>query len=350
MNRLTSKSPMGRTGVEIPPVVFGTSCLGNLYCALPDDTKLNIMREMFERVEAPVVLDSAGKYGAGLALEVIGRGLAELGVSRDDVLISNKLAWIRTPLTTAEPTFEPGVWDGLEHDAVQKISYRGIMECWEQGCELLGGTYTPRVVSVHDPDEYLGAATCRSERQDRMGDIVEAYRALHDLKQRGEAKAVGVGAKDWHVIRELAAETDLDWVMLACSLTVMHHPPELLAFIEELTGKGVSIINSAVFHAGFLTGGAFYDYRKVSAADPADALLFSWRERFFELCKQFDVVPAEACVQFGMTIPGVISTALNTSKPERIADNVRAVRAEIPGEFWHAMKAAGLIASGFPYV
>ena len=54
--------------------------------------------------------------------------------------------------------FEPGVWMGLEHDAVQRISYDGILECWDEGCRLLGDAYKPRLASVHDPDEYLAAA------------------------------------------------------------------------------------------------------------------------------------------------------------------------------------------------
>ena len=63
------RKPFGRTGLDMPPIIFGTSCLGNLYEALPWETKLAILREFFKHVPAPVALDSAGKYGAGLALE-----------------------------------------------------------------------------------------------------------------------------------------------------------------------------------------------------------------------------------------------------------------------------------------
>lgn len=62
---------------------------------LPDATKRAIVRGWFERVTAPVVVDCAGKYGAGLALEVIGRELAALGVDPERILISNKLGWRR---------------------------------------------------------------------------------------------------------------------------------------------------------------------------------------------------------------------------------------------------------------
>lgn len=341
-------SVLGKTGLKVPRIVFGTSCLGNLYQAIPYETKLAIAREYFRHLSPPVVLDSAGKYGAGLALETIGRALRELGVSPDDVVISNKLAWVRVPLVGAEPTFEPGAWQGLEHDAEQRISYEGIRECWQQGCELLGEPYRPSLASVHDPDEYLAQASSAGERKERWRDVLGAYRALGELKESGEVRAVGVGSKDWTVIRDLAQEVDLDWVMFACSLTVYTHPPELLQFVASLAEHGVGIVNSAVFNAGFLIGGEFFDYRK---PDPvADASLFKWRERFLALCREHEVSPAAACVQFGLSPPGVVSVALNTSKAERVRQNVDLVTTEVPHTFWKALKENGLIAADYPYL
>lgn len=340
---------LGKSGLQVPPIVFGTSCLGNLYQALPWATKLAIMREFFAQVPPPVVLDSAGKYGAGLALEMIGKGLRELGIAPASVMLSNKLAWRRVPLTGPEPTFEPGAWADLEHDAVQQISYDGMYACWQQGCDLVGAPYRPALASVHDPDEYLKAATSPADRARRWDDVLGAYRALAELKQQGAVRAVGVGSKDWQVIRAISEVVDLDWVMLACSLTIMHHPPELLAFVEHLRQRGVGIINSAVFHAGFLTGGKFFDYRQLDPAATADQPLFAWRTQFQALCRQYEVAPALACVQFALTPPGVAAIALNTSDPARVAQNVALVQTPVPPAFWTAMKAAGLIARDYPH-
>jgi D-threo-aldose 1-dehydrogenase len=341
---------LGRTGLEIPPIVFGTSALGNLYQAHSDELKLAILREMVKSTDQPVVLDSAGKYGAGLALEVIGNGLRALGVPPEKVIISNKLAWVRTPLHGPEPTFETGVWFGLKHDAEQAISYEGILRCWEQGCELLGAPYRPRLVSVHDPDEFLNSAAGPAQRQHALQDVVGAYRALHELKRQGQVGPIGVGAKDWKVVRELADLVDLDWVMLACSLTVLHHPPEVVALVASLCERGIGIINSAVFHAGFLTGGKFFDYRELHQNDPADRPLYAWREKFHALCRQFDILPAAACVSFAMSPPGVAAIALNTSRPEQVQRNRDLANADIPPAFWAAMKDARLISRDYPYL
>lgn len=345
---LTNKKQLGKTGLSLPPILFGTSCLGNLYQRISHATKLEIAREWFAHVAPPVALDTAGKYGAGLALEEIGRVLAELGIGDDQVVISNKLGWKRVPLKGPEPTFEPGAWVGIEHDAEQHINAQGIVECWRQGCELLGGRYRPQLVSVHDPDEYLLAASGPADRDRRFSQVVEATAALRQLKANGEVKAVGVGAKDWTVIRELAGAVELDWVMFACSLTIYTHPPELLDFIRQLSERGVGVINSAVFNAGFLTGGEYFDYRKPDPA--AEPELFRWRERFLALCGRHGVSPNLACVQFGLSDPAVAAVALNTSRPQRIADNVESVALRVGPEFWADMKRQGLIAKDYPYL
>jgi D-threo-aldose 1-dehydrogenase len=342
--------PIGHTGISLPPIIFGTSALGNLYSAPGDETKTRIVKECLLHVPKPVVFDTAGKYGAGLALEKLGEILQNLKADPDDIIISNKLGWLRQPLLTPEPTFEKGVWVDIKNDARQNISYEGILECWDQGNRLLGGGYIPRLVSVHDPDEYLGAARNDSEFNIRLNHIVEAYKALSVLKSQGKVKAVGVGAKNWETIRLVANEVDLDWAMFANSMTIYRHPKDLLDFMERLYVKGVAIINSAVFHAGFLTGGNFFDYVAIKPDSAENRAKFKWREDFFSICTEFDVVPANACVQFAMTPPGVISISLNTSNPDRVRKNVESVECKIPESFWKSMVCHGLIDKEYNYL
>ena len=131
----TMKAAMGHTTIAVlPKVIYGTAFLGNLFHEPSKEVKLEVVREVF--ASGVTMFDSAGTYGAGLALEELGRCLQELDIPPDSVVISNKLAWNRAPLTTTEPTFEVGAWANLEYDAVQDISYQGMMDCYEQGNEL----------------------------------------------------------------------------------------------------------------------------------------------------------------------------------------------------------------------
>jgi len=348
--KLTERNPLRKTGLNIPRVVYGTSYLGNLYTALAYEDKLSLMKKWFECTEIPVVIDSAGKYGAGLALEIIGRGLADLDVDPGDIVISNKLGWYRVPLTTDEPTFEPGAWEGLENDCIQIFGYEGIINCFEQGNELLGGMYRAELVSVHDPDEYLVASEGPEERDRRFLEILESYRALFDLKAEGKVKAVGIGSKDWSIIRELYEHVPFDWVMFANSFTIFNHPEELLSFIDKLDADGVGIINSALFHGGFLTGGDKFDYQDVDPGSDRGQILIEWRNNFNIVCEKYGVSPAEASLHFGLSHPAIAGIALNTSKPEKMNSNVEMIRKKIPGSFWADLKETGLIDPEFRYL
>jgi D-threo-aldose 1-dehydrogenase len=333
--------------VKLPKVVFGTSALGNLYEALSDEQKCAIVAESVEQGEKPVFFDSAGKYGAGLALESLGKCLKQLNVKPADVLISNKLGWLRTELKTPEPTFEPGIWRNLKYDAVQKISYEGILECYKQGNLLLDG-YKAQLVSVHDPDEYLAMGKDHMEQKRRYSDILEAYRALSELKESGEVKAIGVGSKDWRIIERISRDVKLDWVMIANSMTVHSHPPDLVSFMEKLNEQDVAIINSAVFNSGFLTGSDYYNYRLMHPTKNKE--LYIWREAFFKLCDQYKIKPAEACVAFSLTAPAVQSIALSTTNVKRVKQNISMASIKIPTGFWQEMKGQGLIDKEYAYL
>ncbi|MBK5272248.1 MAG: aldo/keto reductase [Bacteroidia bacterium] len=341
-NKIRSDSPE----INLPPVIFGTSGLGNLFVALNEETKCEIISECFRLSNGTVVFDSAGKYGAGLALEVLGRCLKKLNVSPDQVVISNKLAWLRTELKTPEPTFEPGVWKDLTHDAIQKISYEGIMECFEQGNMLLGD-YPSQLVSVHDPDEYLATAKDLKEAELMYDDVLGAYRALYDLKKQGKVKAIGLGAKNWKIIRRIAGDVRLDWVMIANSMTIKSHPKELLDFMTQLEQDGVAIINAAVFHSGFLVGSNYFDYKLMKPGTAESDDLYKWRDEFFTVCRNFNVRPAAACIQFGLHAPGVKSIALNTTEVKRVRENIEFANTEIPVTFWETLKSKGLISVNF---
>ncbi len=325
---------------SLPKIIFGTSSLGNLFVELEPETKNQLVQAAIESSREIPVFDSAGKYGAGLALESLATGLKALNVAPDAVKISNKLGWKRVPLKGAEPTFEPGAWVNLQHDAQQDISYEGILHCYQQGNELLGD-YEAKIVSIHDPDEYLAGAQNDAELAKRKQDILDAYKALMELRNAGKVESVGVGAKDVSVIDFISDHVTLDWAMFACSVTPLIHEDSTLTLLKKLAKQGVEVINSAVFNAGFLIGSNNFDYKEISRdTHPKE---FAWRDKFNALCDEFSVKPAEVCVQFSFLFDEIVSVALNSSSPKRVKSNVNLVNTEIPDAFWQAMREQGLL-------
>lgn len=336
----------GKTGLKLPPLVFGATSLGNLFRASSDEEKAAIVRAWTTSQLSPVVIDSAGKYGAGMSLEVIGRELDALDVDPSSVVISNKLGWRRKPLHGDKPSFEPDAWFDLEYDAEQDISRDGIIRCWEEGEELLG-RYTAQLVSVHDPDDFLAAAKDEGERKERYRQIVEAYGALAELKASGAVAAVGIGAKNWKTVELLLEDCDFDWVMLANSWTILKHPPELDAFLHDLLGRSIPVINSALFHGGFLLGGELFDYRLVDPSKAEDQELLGFRQALNELCDEFETSVFRLGIEFGMAHPAVHSVALSSSRGGRVSGHVDVVEqvasSPLPEALWQALQDRSLL-------
>ena len=330
------------TTIQLPKLVFGSGSLGNMLVATPDAAKREVIRSWLAAMPAPIAIDSAGKYGAGLALEVIGRELDAANVDPRSVVISNKLGWRRAPLLGDEPTFEPGIWKGIEHDAVQDISGPGIRRCWEEGNELLG-RYQTDLLSVHDPDEYLNAASDAREREKRFEDVLAAYEELAKIRDAEKLRGIGVGSKDWRTVEKLSLHIDFDWVMIANSLTLMSHPPELLEFLDSLAAKNTQVINSAVLHGGFLTGGTFCDYQPIDPSNPEHSQKLLWRNQLNEVCKEHGVNLFQAAVAFGLAHRSVSSIALSSSRADRTQLMNDAVNASLPKIFWQSLLDRKLI-------
>jgi len=334
--------------IKLPKIIFGSSALGNLYEWVSYEKKLAIVENWIRHQSSLTVIDSAGKYGAGLSLESIGKCLKALGVSPERVLISNKLGWKRVPLTTPEPTFDHGLWIGIENDVLECMGYDGIYECYEQGNEILDD-YEAKLLSVHDPDEFIARAKTPDEAEQSYQAVLDGYRALAELRESGKALGIGIGSKDWRLIKRLFDDgVPFDWVMFANCCTLYSHPEDLREYMEQLRQAGVAMINSAVFNAGFLIGGKWFDYRQVTREEKPE--LFDWRDRFFRICDEYGISPALACCQFALNVPGVVSLALNTSRPERVGDNVGFANNVVPESFWRALKENELLEADYAYL
>jgi len=319
------------------PIIFGTSSLGNLYEELPFDQKLAIVKACVESSNGGVTFfDSAGKYGAGLSLKSLSDCLETLQVPPEKVLISNKLGWYSIPMLGDVQQFETGVWVNLTNDAEQRISYAGILECFEQGNEFLGN-YPAQMVSIHDPDDFIDAAINNDEKSHRYLLVLEAFKALKELKEKGIVQSVGVGAKNWKIIQKISQDVDLDWIMVANSLTIHSHDSALIEFIADISLKNIQVFNAAIFNGGFLTGGDYYNYAWVNPNTPEGTTLIQWRDDFFTLCNAFNILPAEACFYFSSRIKGVKAIALNTYLPEQVKSNTEMITKIIPDTFWLAL-------------
>jgi D-threo-aldose 1-dehydrogenase len=293
------RRPFGAFGLTIPPIVFGTAALGNVPQVIPEQRKLEICGEWFQHIKPPVFIDVTYKHGDGLALEVLGRMLRRLDVEGDEIVIHLTL--------------------GADQ----------LAEDWEKSCRLLGSEFRPKLISICNP----GDAACRT---------------VSEWKAAGLVLGAGVASRDLQLLSSLSPV--VDWVVLTGGFTLMRHPTELLTLMAELAARQIPIVVSGVFEGGFLVGRNRLDGRVPSADVPADRSLLAWRTSFAALCHGHSVTPAQVCIQFALSGPGVVAVMLNSSHPDRVAENVGCVERAVPDVFWTSLKEEGLLAADYGYL
>lgn len=106
--------------------------------------------------------------------------------------------------------------------------------------------------------------------------------------------------------------------------------------------KGVDIVVGAPYSSGILVGGSHYDYGEASSE------ITSKIGKIKEIAERCHVNLKAAALQFSASHPAVSAVIPGTTRPERIQEDVTAMKAEIPPVFWHEMRKQGLISPKAP--
>jgi D-threo-aldose 1-dehydrogenase len=301
---------LSNTGLRLPPILLGTSALGNVGRVMTDQAKIALCGEFLQQVAPPVWLEVSYADGDGMAIEVLGRALRRLDVSGAEVAIQ---------LALDTRTFDAA-------DAAGTSRTDSIAECWDKCCRLLGEEFRPKLVSIEDADE-------------------ESWRVLGELKAAGEVRGIGIATADWRGAAERVAALAPDWVMLR-GYTVMRHSAEMISCLTGLAAQPVPVVLRGVFEGGFLVGSSRLDGRVLHSEDAADRSILAWRKGFVALCDGHGITPAHACIEFALAGPGVVAVRLETSYADRVVQNVQSVAQNVPANLWQSMKEEGLLGEG----
>src|SRR5579862_7137160 len=123
---------LGRTGLDVSILGFGTAPLGDLFVRLADDVAIATVERAFAL--GINLLDSSPLYGRGLAEHRCGTALRR--VSRRDIVLCTKVGRWMDPFQV--PADNAGFAGGQPHRAVVDYSYDGTMRSVEQSLLRLG--------------------------------------------------------------------------------------------------------------------------------------------------------------------------------------------------------------------
>jgi D-threo-aldose 1-dehydrogenase len=300
------KVQLGRTGLTVSRLCFGTSGLGDM----PDTYGYGVDEARAKATVAAIFdgsvnfLDSSRIYGMGRSEERIGAVIRERGLPAGFV-ISTKLD--RDPQTNV-------------FDAAQ--ARRSL----EQSLKAFG-LETIDLLHLHDPEH----ARSLEEATSRDGALGELFR----MKNEGLVKAVGLAAGKVDVMIPLLRLWDFDALITHNRFTIPNRNASEMMDLAQ--SRGIAVLNAAPYAGGVLAKGVDeyprYVYQEASAAalDPI--------RRIEAICARHKVPPGAAALQFSMRDPRVTSTICGVSKPERVKQTLDWAQYPIPAALWDELKA-----------
>lgn len=331
------KRKLGRTGLEVTVLGFGSAPLGDIYEVLDDRVAIETVETA---AEAGVTLfDTAPLYGQGSAEHRIGTALRRR--PRGSYVVSTKVGRLLSPSPKGRVKTSRFV-GGLEFDVTNDYSYDAAMRSHEQSLHRLGLPAVD-VVLIHDADAWTHGP---DEGPKRYREAMEgAYRALEKLRSEGVIKGIGLGLNDPAYMARYLADGDFDCILMAGRYSLLEQPA-LAEVLPIAARNNVGVMLGGVFNSGILaTGpvaGARYNYL------PAPPEIMAKVEAIERVCRSHGVPLATAAMHFPLGHPAVSSLALGAVKPDEVRRNAAAMRARVPAALWSDLKAERLLDPSAP--
>jgi len=327
---------LGRTGLQVSILGFGTAPLGDLFLRLDDQTAIDAAARAFEL--GINLLDTSPLYGYGLSEHRCGTALRR--VPRQDVVLCTKVGRWMDPLH--RPDNRSGFVGGQPHRAVVDYSYDGTMRSVEQSLLRLG-TDRLDLLLIHDVDVWThGPGAIEDRFREAMAG---AYVALDRLRSQGVVAGIGIGVNEADMCVRFARAGSFDVMLLAGRYSLLEQPA-LEEFLPLAQHQGIAVLLGGVFNSGILASGAIagakYNYQD---APPEILAKVAQIQR---VCDGHGVALPTAALHFALGHPAVASVVLGAQSPQEVERNVAALATRVPGALWADLKAEHLLNAAAP--
>ncbi|MGW6749063.1 aldo/keto reductase [Streptomyces sp. NPDC055006] len=320
---------------------FGTAPLGNMFRSIPDEEAAATVEAAWD--QGIRYFDTAPFYGAGLSELRLGEVLADR--PRDEYVLSTKVGRVILDELEDPADRDLGEKGGLfEHGRANKMVDLYTADATLRSIEdSLKRLRTERldIVWVHDvAQDFHGDDWLAVYETARTG----AFRVLQNLRDEGVIKAWGLGVNRVEPI-ELTLDLDEpkpDAFLLAGRYTLLDHNRSLQRLLPAATEQNIDMVVGGPYSSGILAGGQHFEYQKA----PAD--IIAKVERIKALAAGHGVSIKAAALQFALAHPATAAVVPGATRPSRIAEDIAALKENVPAAFWTALRDEQLIAADAP--
>lgn len=299
------KRPVGKTGLEVTPICFGASSLGDM----PDTYGYGVdegrARETIHAIFDSSVncLDTSRNYGFGRSEERIGAVIRERGGLPEGFVLSTKL-----DRDTETNRFDAARARRSLEESLKALSLDRV-----------------QILHLHDPEH-----TADLEEVTRPGGALDE---LFRMKDEGLADAVGLAMGRVDMMRPLLRDRPFDALINHNRFTLLNRQAQEM--YDEAHRRGIAILNAAPYAGGILAKGSGSTAR-ITYQEADDESLEPVR-LIEEICEAHGVAPGPAALNFSTADPRITSTIVGVTRPERIVETLEWEAASMPGELWRAL-------------
>ena len=329
MTELLPTRAIGTTGLEVSVLGFGTMAVGGQYADVDDVAARATIAAA--RAAGITFFDTAPQYGCGLAEERFG---AALRAEPDPpVVISSKVGKCIAPLGSGGQAQRALHFPG-GHDAemVFDFSRDGTLRIVEGTLARLGRSSIDMLL-IHDVTRHFHG-------EDGLEAAITAamkgtLRALHELRDQGVVRAIGIGLKDTDVALRFIEEGDIDVALIPGRLTLLDQSALTSGLLDTCTKHGVVYIAAAPFDSGILATGPVTGAR--SAYKPASAEIMARVAALARVCGDHGVTLQAAALQYPLQHPAVVSVLAGMKTPAEVESNIGSISSAVPKQLWAAL-------------
>lgn len=299
--------PVGKTGLEISEIGFGTAPLGEMPdtygYSVDEATARAALHAIFD---GPVnLMDTSRNYGLGRSEQRIGDAIRERGGLPAGFVLSTKL----------DRDMQTGRFDGAR-----------ARRSFEESLGALGLDHV-QMLHLHDPEHALDLTEIT-----RKGGALDM---LFQLKAEGLASSVGLAMGRLDIMLPLVKAWPFDVVLSHNRYSLLNRSAD--ALFDYARSKDMTVINAAPYAGGVLAKGSA-QVSKITYQD-VDAAKLEPVRRIEQICAAHGIAPGAAALQFSMHDPRIASTVVGVSRAERVAQTLRWADQAISAETWAELRA-----------
>jgi len=305
-------------GVPVPRMGLGTAAIAGLY--RPVGTKAGVETLCHALDHGVRYFDTAPLYGPVFAEERLGQALAIHG--DPSIVISTKVGRVLKP-----GTLPPDAVFKEETSVITEFDFSrdGIRRSFEGSLERLGRDRI-EIVFIHDPDDHFEQA------------FNESLPELQRMRDEGLLDCIGVGMNYSAMPTRFIEEGGIDIVLIAGRYSILDQAAAV-DLMPAAARNGAAVVVGGVFNSGVYMNpspDSYFNY------EPPPQHIIDKVLTIHEICREFDVHPAAAALQFPLRHPATATVLTGSGSAAEIDMNIEQFNANIPDELWAALIERGI--------